>query len=291
MRVAGCGPMATSVAACVAAAAKGASMTGGLFDSDVGELALQRQRQLQDARWQQWQADPSWKPYLAAFFDSAVGAQLLVKLQADVDSGARIYPPQPLRALLLTPLPQVRVVILGQDPYHQAGQANGLAFSVAQGVNIPPSLRNMYKELHADAHAAPAVQRTSGCLDDWADQGVLLLNTCLTVRDSAAASHASWGWEALTDAIVCAVAQRAQPCVFVLWGAHAQSKQALIEGADAGRAKRLGAGHASGTHVVLRSNHPSPLSATRGPVPFIGSRVFSRINEAVVAQGQPPVVW
>ncbi|UFS56081.1 uracil-DNA glycosylase [Comamonadaceae bacterium M7527] len=216
-----------------------------------------------------------------ALFESATGQSLLARLQGDLQQGVAVYPPQPLRALLLTPLPAVRVLILGQDPYHhQAGQANGLAFSVAQGIKLPPSLRNIYKELYADQEAAPALPRLHGCLDDWARQGVLLLNTALTVRDSEPASHANWGWAVLSDALVRAVASRNSPCVYVLWGAHAQSKQAPISehaGADLCR--------------ILTSNHPSPLSASRGPKPFFGSRVFSRINHALQEMGVGVVQW
>jgi uracil-DNA glycosylase len=159
----------------------------------------------------------------------------------------------------------VRVVILGQDPYHGPGQAHGLAFSVRPGVAIPPSLRNLRKELQRDLGlSAPA----HGSLQAWADQGVLLLNTVLTVAQAQAASHAKWGWEALTDALIAALAADPGPRVFMLWGAHAQRKAELIaqsacaHGADAAR------------HLVLQSNHPSPLSALRPPAPFLGNGHF-----------------
>jgi len=161
-------------------------------------------------------------------------------------------------ALKLTRRAQVRVVILGQDPYHGPNQAHGLAFSVLPGVKVPPSLRNIYKEIQRDLAIAPP---THGCLQSWAEQGVLLLNTTLTVADARAASHAGWGWDVLTDLLIAAVAQDIGPKVFMLWGAHAQRKRALIEG------------HAQ-RHELLLSNHPSPLSATRGAVPFIGCGHF-----------------
>ena len=171
-----------------------------------------------------------------------------------------IYPPEPLRALALTPLHSTRVVILGQDPYHGPGQAEGLAFSVPPGVKIPPSLRNIFKELQRDLGLPPAA---SGHLGAWARRGVLLLNTCLTVEDGAPASHAKLGWEALTDALIQAAAQDAAPKVFMLWGAHAQAKAALIAAAGP-------------QHLLLQANHPSPLSATRPPRPFIGCGHFSQ---------------
>lgn len=179
-----------------------------------------------------------------------------------VAAGAVIFPPQPLRALQLTPLHQVRVVVLGQDPYHGRGQAEGLAFSVAPGVRIPPSLRNIFKELQRDSGLlASSESPTGGSLLPWAHAGVLLLNTCLTVEEGQPASHAAKGWEDLTDAIIRRVSEDGRPCVFMLWGAHAQSKRPLI---DVSR------------HLVLTANHPSPLSASRLPVPFLGCGHFSQ---------------
>jgi len=163
-----------------------------------------------------------------------------------------------------------RVVILGQDPYHGAGQAHGLAFSVPRGVARPPSLVNIHKELAADlGDAIPA----HGCLECWADRGVLLLNTVLTVREGEAGSHAGHGWEALTDRLIATLAEQTRPIVFVLWGSHAQKKAKLVERAP---------------HRVLRGVHPSPLSAHRG---FVGSRPFSTINALLVESGQEPVDW
>ncbi len=197
-------------------------------------------------------------------------------LHAQEAAGTAIYPPRGsrLRALALTPLADVRVVILGQDPYHGPGQAHGLAFSVPEGVKLPPSLRNIYRELAEDGGDAP---RRSGDLERWARQGVLLLNTTLTVEAAQAGSHAGRGWELLTDAIVRAVAERSAPCVFILWGNHAQSKVARI--AELGDGTR---------HLLLASAHPSPLSARRG---FFGSRPFSRANAFLAQHGRGTVNW
>lgn len=186
-----------------------------------------------------------------------------------------VYPPEPFRALALTPLDQVRVVILGQDPYHGAGQAEGLAFSVAPGVRIPPSLRNIFKELVRDGclDQAPA----SGSLSAWAERGVLLLNSSLTVEDGLPASHAKQGWEALTDAVLAAVAAHAPACVYLLWGAHAQAKAPLVEQTAAAH------GHEA---LVLMANHPSPLSALRPPVPFIGCSHFSTAQYWLAGRGR-----
>lgn len=205
---------------------------------------------------------PGWQALVADFFRSESGVALLHFLSERLQAGARIYPPQPLRALLLTPPEAVRVVILGQDPYHGCGQAEGLAFSVAAGVAIPPSLRNIFKELQRDlGMPRPEFPQSGGSLVPWAQEGVLLLNTCLTVEEGRPASHAKRGWEVLTDAVISQVSAHGKPCVFMLWGAHAQSKRPLI---DASR------------HLVLCANHPSPLSALRPPVPFIGCRHFSQ---------------
>ena len=210
----------------------------------------------------QWPVAPGWQPLVAEFFASAAGQALQKFLQQRQAAGAVIFPPEPLRALALTDAPAVRVVILGQDPYHGRGQAEGLAFSVAPGVRLPPSLRNIFKELQRDlGQPLPAFPQPGGSLVRWAQNGVLLLNTCLTVEEGQPASHAGKGWEVLTDAIIRQVAEQGQPTVFMLWGSHAQAKQRLIP-ADRG-------------HLVLTSNHPSPLSALRPPQPFIGNDHFS----------------
>ena len=223
-------------------------------------MAATQRTQLASADPADWQVAPGWQGLVDDFFASAAGVKLLGFLRERLDAGAVVFPPQPLRALELTPPEQVRVVILGQDPYHGRGQAEGLAFSVAPGVPLPPSLRNIFKELQRDLGTPlPSFPVPGGSLVRWATQGVLLLNTCLTVEEGQAASHSGRGWEALTDAVIRHVAAGDQPVVFMLWGAHAQSKRALI---DADR------------HRVLTANHPSPLSALRPPLPFIGCGHF-----------------
>jgi uracil-DNA glycosylase len=184
---------------------------------------------------------------------------------------ATVYPPEEevFAALELTPPDAVRVVVLGQDPYHRPGQAHGLAFSVRPGVTPPPSLRNVFREL-ADDLGCPRPE--TGSLVPWARQGVLLLNTVLTVREGAPNSHRGKGWERFTDRVIGAVATRPEPVVFVLWGAPAGKKAALVEA----------------PHPVHRSAHPSPLSAKRG---FFGSRPFSAVNRALEAAGRAPVEW
>ena len=221
--------------------------------------------QLQSCDPADWPVAPGWQPLVEDFFTGAVGTQLLDFLHQRLESGAAIFPPQPLRALELTPPDAVRVVILGQDPYHGRGQAEGLAFSVAPGVALPPSLRNIFKELQRDLGTPPpAFPQPGGSLAKWAKNGVLLLNTCLTVEEGQAASHAGKGWEVLTDAVIRHVADGTRPVVFMLWGAHAQSKRALID---------------PQRHRVLMANHPSPLSALRPPTPFIGCGHFSQARE------------
>lgn len=284
-----------------------------------------------------------WQPALQAA--AAELARVAAYVEQRRAAGAAIYPASPFKALEYTEPGEVRVVILGQDPYHGCGQAQGLAFSVPDGCPRPPSLRNIFKELADDyarmpggempaaASAAPGAQpapptagvRTpfpgpalhagvQGVLDldtresaaiqagtqaaavatgpapyqadpsafsndltRWARQGVLLLNTALTVEDGKPASHARQGWEAVTDALIALVARDPAPKVFMLWGAHAQAKQALLPAASG--------------HLVLSANHPSPLSARRPPVPFLGCGHFRRANEWLVSQGRRPVDW
>ncbi len=222
-----------------------------------------------------WPVAPDWRPVTEAFFASERGRTLGRHLQARLAEGAVIYPPQPLRALELTALADTRVVILGQDPYHGPGQAEGLAFSVAPGVRLPPSLRNIFKELAREAGQA-LVPPAHGSLVHWARQGVLLLNTCLTVEQGAAGSHAGQGWEGLTDALIQALSADARPKVFLLWGGHAQAFEPAID---------------ARTHVVLKANHPSPLSALRGPQPFIGCGHFGAVNRVLAGKGLPAVCW
>ncbi|MEJ5976808.1 uracil-DNA glycosylase [Novosphingobium sp. PS1R-30] len=196
-------------------------------------------------------------------------------LSAEEAAGKRIYPPrgQRLRALELTPLDQVRVVILGQDPYHGAGQAHGLCFSVQDGVRVPPSLVNIYKEIASDL----GLERPAhGNLEKWARQGVLLLNNALTVEEGRAGSHQNMGWEAITDAAVAAVAAREEPTVFLLWGSHARNKAARVPGLQ------------QGPHLVLTAPHPSPLSAHSG---WFGSRHFSQANAFLEQHGRGAIDW
>ena len=220
---------------------------------------------------------PGWHETVSSFLTSADGQALSARLRAALEQGAVVYPPEPFRALTLTALADVRVVILGQDPYHGPGQAEGLAFSVAPGVKLPPSLRNIFKELQ---RSLDLPLPSEGSLVRWASQGVLLLNTCLTVEASQPASHARWGWEALTDRLVMQVARQARPVVFMLWGGHAQAKRALIEQAAP-----------DGRHLVLQANHPSPLSALRPPQPFIGCNHFVLAQRFLQFHGQKAVAW
>ena len=228
-----------------------------------------------------WSVAPDWRGVVDTFFSSAPGAALGHFVQARIARGAEIYPPQPLRALDLTALADVSVVILGQDPYHGPGQAEGLSFSVPEGVKPPPSLRNIHKELQRDLGLPPP---SNGSLIRWAKQGVLLLNTCLTVEKEQPASHSGKSWEVLTDSIIKAVYEGGRPVVFMLWGAHAQGKRALLSSP----CDQTGA---LACHLVLCSNHPSPLSALRPPRPFIGCGHFSQANDFLRQQGRKPVDW
>ncbi len=228
--------------------------------------------QLRSANPDDWPVAPGWQALTAGFFASAEGRSLLDFLRQRLQAGAVLFPPEPLRALALTPPEAVRVLILGQDPYHGRGQAEGLAFSVAPGVRLPPSLRNIFKEMQRDlGQPFPPLPDPGGSLVQWARNGVLLLNTCLTVEEGQAASHSGRGWERLTDAVIRHVAEGPRPVVFMLWGGHAQGKRALIP-ADRG-------------HLVLTSNHPSPLSALRPPAPFIGNGHFGQARAFRERQG------
>jgi uracil-DNA glycosylase len=218
-----------------------------------------------------------WRAVVDSFLSSTTGLRLASFIRERLAAGATIYPPRPLRALELTPLHSVRAVILGQDPYHGPGQAEGLAFSVRAGVKLPPSLRNIFKELRC---AEDEPQPPTGSLVNWARRGVLLLNASLTVEDGQAGSHAKKGWEVLTDALLAEVAARASPCVYMLWGAHAQAKAALIEETAASHGREA---------LVLRANHPSPLSAGRPPLPFLGCGHFALARDWLAARGYPGV--
>lgn len=243
---------------------------GGLFDDGASERLTVWPPNLS-------RLDPGWRVLVQTFLSSEQGLALSTRLAQAIQADAVVYPPDPFRALALTPLHDVRVVILGQDPYHGPGQAEGLSFSVPEGVRIPPSLRNIFKELQASLGRPPS---NHGSLHSWAKQGVLLLNTCLTVEQGQPASHARWGWEGLTDALVAAVAQGQQPVVFMLWGAHAQAKKGLIQ-ASAG----------SDRHLVLEANHPSPLSAMRPPAPFLGCGHFAVANEFLRRHVRKTIAW
>ncbi|MFC5496323.1 uracil-DNA glycosylase [Caenimonas terrae] len=231
-------------------------------------------------RWEpeQWPVAPDWKLVVDAFLASPAGAQLGEFIRGRLAAGATIFPPRPLRALELTPLHKVRAVILGQDPYHGAGQAEGLAFSVARGVRLPPSLRNIFKERLATLQE-PVPEH--GSLVEWARRGVLLLNTSLTVEEGQAGSHAKKGWETLTDALLEQVAKTASPCVYLLWGAHAQAKAGLIE--------RTALAHGCDA-LILQANHPSPLSALRPPAPFLGCGHFLTARQWLAVRGHPDVL-
>ncbi len=212
-----------------------------------------------------------WNPILRREFDKAYWPELM-KFVAEERAAGEVYPPRSevFAALHLTAFADVKVVIVGQDPYHGTGQAHGLCFSVNPGVRIPPSLVNIFTELQADLGIPPA---TTGDLRSWARQGVLLLNTTLTVRANEAASHQGKGWEMFTDEVIRAVSERNERVVFVLWGAPARKKKALVD---------------RGHHTILESAHPSPLSAHRG---FFGSRPFSAANAALEAVGRAPIDW
>lgn len=218
----------------------------------------------------------SWRTALAPALALPESRKLGGWLRAEEEAGKVVYPPRGnrLAALEHTPLNAVKVVILGQDPYHGPGQAHGLSFSVPRGIKPPPSLVNIFKELESDLGLA---RPDHGNLESWAKQGVLLLNNTLTVEAHKAGSHAGKGWDAITDAAVRAVALREEPSVFILWGSHAQNK-----------AKRIPEIASSGRHLVITSPHPSPLSAYRG---FFGSRPFSQSNAFLKSHGRGAIDW
>ena len=220
---------------------------------------------------------PAWREVLETGDMHDVLASLSSFLAARLSANAVIYPRFIFRALDYLQPESVRVVILGQDPYHGPNQAQGLAFSVPDQCRTPPSLRNIFKELSLEYPDAPL--RRHNELSDWARQGVLLLNTALTVEHANPASHAKRGWERITDALIQRVAQAPQPKVFMLWGAHAQSKQALL------------AESRGGPMLILKANHPSPLSAARPPLPFMGCGHFVQANTWLDQHGQTPVNW
>jgi uracil-DNA glycosylase len=215
---------------------------------------------------------PTWSPFLQAEFEKPYMTSLKQFLRERKDQQVRIYPRSEdwFHALEATPLDQVKVVIIGQDPYHQPGQAHGLCFSVKPGVKVPPSLMNIYKELATDVGCEPVPH---GFLDSWAKQGVLMLNSVLTVEDSTANAHQGKGWETFTDKIIETVNQQCEHVVFFLWGSYAQKKGANID---------------PERHCVLKAPHPSPLAAHRG---FFGSKHFSQANQYLESQGRTPIEW
>ena len=215
--------------------------------------------------------DESWRERLQSEFDAPYFAQLTDFVRHEYAT-TRVYPPgsQMFAAVDACPFDKVKVVILGQDPYHEPGQAHGLCFSVNDGVPFPPSLQNIFKEIHDDIGTPVPM---SGDLTRWANQGVLLLNATLTVRAHQAGSHQNKGWEQFTDAVIHRLAQERENLVFILWGSYAQRKGEFID---------------RSRHLVLQSPHPSPLSAHRG---FFGNRHFSRTNEYLTAHGIEPILW
>ena len=218
-------------------------------------------------------APKTWESIINDERDKEYFQSILAFVEQQRNSGKTVYPPQDqvFSAFDMTPFESVRVVILGQDPYHGANQAHGLAFSVLPGVKIPPSLRNMYKELAQDIEGFEIPSH--GYLDSWASQGVLMLNTVLTVEEAKAHSHAKCGWETFTDAIIAELNQRSEPIIFLLWGAHAQKKGQAID---------------VDKHHVLIAPHPSPLSARRG---FFGCQHFSITNKLLSSIDQQPIDW
>jgi len=215
----------------------------------------------------------AWQEQLKNHVDGASFSALMKRVQEEYQTKT-VYPPREkvFAALEKTTPQDVRVVILGQDPYHEAGQAHGLAFSVPAGVKYPPSLRNIFTELKDDLGLSPANQ---GDLSSWAEQGVLLLNAVLTVQEGKAGSHGKFGWQDFTDAVIASLSELPQPIAFVLWGAYAQKKAGI-------------AGNSPYPRLILQSPHPSPLSSYRG---FFGSKPFSKVNEFLVSYGADPIVW
>jgi uracil-DNA glycosylase len=218
------------------------------------------------------QLHPSWQTVIGDEFNKHYMHTLRDFLRQEKAAGRTIYPPSPLifNAFNHTPFEQVRVVIIGQDPYHGPNQAHGLSFSVPKGVNLPPSLQNIFKEISSDLNIKMS---RNGDLTAWANQGVLLLNATLTVEQTKAGSHQNKGWEQFTDAAIAALNKHREHLVFVLWGSYAQQKGAFIDAQK---------------HLVLKSVHPSPLSAHRG---FFGNHQFSKINQYLIQHDQTPIDW
>ncbi|MEP6584505.1 MAG: uracil-DNA glycosylase [Ginsengibacter sp.] len=218
------------------------------------------------------QIEESWKEVLKEEFDKLYFQQIITFLKTEKSAGKIVYPPGQLifNAFYKTPFPKVKVVIIGQDPYHNKGQAHGLSFSVPDGVSLPPSLINIFKELKADCGVEiPA----TGNLESWAMQGVLLLNASLTVRQNEPGSHSKIGWLKFTDGVIEKLSEQKTGIIFLLWGKFAQEKQSLIDETK---------------HFILKAAHPSPFSADKG---FFGCKHFSRTNELLSNQNRPPINW
>ncbi|MEO8885266.1 MAG: uracil-DNA glycosylase [Mucilaginibacter sp.] len=218
--------------------------------------------------------EPSWLKVLGNEFDKDYMLKLKQFLKEEKDAGHKIYPSGSniFNAFNTTPFDKVKVVIIGQDPYHGPNQAHGLSFSVQKGVQVPPSLQNIYKELATDIPGF-TIPKT-GDLTQWAEQGVLLLNATLTVRAATAGSHQKKGWEKFTDTVIKTISDKKEGVVFILWGNYAQSKSELIDGSK---------------HLIIKSTHPSPLAVSRGG--FFGSRPFSKTNEYLKQHGEKPIDW
>lgn len=216
--------------------------------------------------------EPSWKKVLESQFDKEYFLRLVEFVRSEYQTGT-VYPPAKFifRAFELTPFDKVKVVILGQDPYHGRGQANGLCFAVNKGVRLPPSVQNIYKEITTDLGHSPLYP--DGDLEEWAKQGVLLLNATLTVSEKSPGSHQNKGWEQFTDAVIKTLSDQKEHLVFILWGAYAQKKGAVID---------------SEKHLVIKSAHPSPFSAHSG---FFGSQPFSKCNNYLSLFGREPINW
>ena len=219
------------------------------------------------------QLEEGWKKALAEEFGAEYMKELKKKLEKEMKAGIVVYPPvkQIFNAFNLTPFDKVKVVVLGQDPYHGKGQAHGLSFSVPKGIKPPPSLVNIFKEIESDLNVK--ISKTNGNLEDWAKQGVLLLNSVLTVRANSPASHRNFGWEKLTDTVIKTLSDKKEQLVFLLWGKFAQEKESLIDASK---------------HFILKAPHPSPFSANSG---FFGCKHFSKTNEYLIKTSQTPIKW
>ncbi|MEK7070136.1 MAG: uracil-DNA glycosylase [Patescibacteria group bacterium] len=219
------------------------------------------------------QLEKGWKKALAEEFGAEYMKELKKKLEKEMKAGIVVYPPvkQIFNAFNLTPFDKVKVVVLGQDPYHGKGQAHGLSFSVPKGIKPPPSLVNIFKEIESDLNVK--ISKTNGNLEDWAKQGVLLLNSVLTVRANSPASHRNFGWEKLTDTVIKTLSDKKEQLVFLLWGKFAQKKESLIDASK---------------HFILKAPHPSPFSANSG---FFGCKHFSKTNEYLIKTSQTPIKW